>query len=155
MYRRIQQIEYYVVIANQQCWHANKTWNLYSSNAGIQGIVRKQPVQNIHTQHAYIPLINGLIVQSNLYLPNTHIWLLSASVSQNCAYIYIHVYWNRQENLHTVIIQRNTIMVKSTNWWEQDTHIYFWLSFFWHRSHQIIYIYLGESNSGILHFIKT
>ena len=92
MYRRIQQIECYVVIANQQCWHANKTWNLYSSNAGIQGNVRKQPVQNIHThtQHAYIPLINGLIVQSNMYLPSTHIWLLSASVSQNCAYRYIY-----------------------------------------------------------------
>ena len=54
MYRRIQQIEYYVVIANQQCWHANKTWNLYSSNAGIQGNVRKQPVQNIHTHSMHI-----------------------------------------------------------------------------------------------------
>ena len=54
MYRHIQQIEYYVVIANQQCWHANKTWNLYSSNAGIQGNVRKQPVQNIHTHSMHI-----------------------------------------------------------------------------------------------------
>ena len=44
-----------------------------------------------HTQHAYIPLINGLIVQSNMYLPNTHIWLLSASVSQNCVHRYIYM----------------------------------------------------------------
>ena len=91
MYRRIQQIEYYVVIANQQCWHANKTWNLYSSNAGIQGNVRKQPVQNIHTHSMHIYHWSTVWLYSQTCIFQIHIFGCCLHRFHKIVYIYIYM----------------------------------------------------------------